>query len=124
MADQPTNCITFNSPPTEEVLRLDKEGFHYRGQFIADAGEVHRLMVEFLKQNTKSDPQNAPMTDFRALCAELLAALENEGYAHWSTAPDEDELCLRARAALSQPEPEQEVDEYGYPLQLGDFYAS
>lgn len=42
------------------------------------------------------------MTDFRALCAELLAALENEGYAHWSTAPDEDELCLRARAALDE----------------------
>jgi hypothetical protein len=51
-----TSCITFNSPPTEEVLRLDKEGFHYRGQFIADAGEAHRLMVEFLKQNTKPEP--------------------------------------------------------------------
>jgi hypothetical protein len=57
MTDQLTNCITFNSPPTEEVLRLDKEGFHYRGQFIADAGEAHRLMVEFLKQNTKPEPQ-------------------------------------------------------------------
>jgi hypothetical protein len=52
-----TSCITFNSPPTEEVLRLDKEGFHYRGQFIADAGEAHRLMVEFLKQSTKPEPQ-------------------------------------------------------------------
>jgi hypothetical protein len=57
MTDQLTNCITFNSPPTEEVLRLDKEGFHYKGQFIADAGEAHRLMVEFLKQNTKPEPQ-------------------------------------------------------------------
>ena len=54
-----TSCITFNSPPTEEVLRLDKEGFHYRGQFIADAGEAHRLMVEFLKQNTRREPQGA-----------------------------------------------------------------
>jgi 20S proteasome alpha/beta subunit len=51
-----TSCITFNSPPTEEVLRLDKEGFYYRDQFIADAGEAHRLMVEFLKQNTKPEP--------------------------------------------------------------------
>lgn len=57
MTDQPTNCITFNSPPTEEVLRIDKEGFHYKGQFIADAGEAHRLMVEFLRQNTKPEPQ-------------------------------------------------------------------
>jgi len=55
MTDQPTNCITFNSPPTEEVLRLDKEGFHYKGQFVADAGEAHRLMVEFLRQNTQPD---------------------------------------------------------------------
>jgi hypothetical protein len=58
MTDQPTNCITLNSPPTEEILRLDKEGFHYKGEFIADAGEAHRLMVEFLNQTT---PQPAPV---------------------------------------------------------------
>lgn len=40
-------------------------------------------------------------TDFRALCAELLSALESEGYAHWVNGPDEDDLCLRARAALA-----------------------
>jgi hypothetical protein len=48
------NCITFAAPATEEVMRIDKEGFHYRGQFIADAGEAHRLMLEFLKQNTRA----------------------------------------------------------------------
>ena len=37
---------------TEEVIRIDKEGFHYRGQFIADAGEAHQLMIKFLRQNT------------------------------------------------------------------------
>jgi hypothetical protein len=46
------NNITFNTA-TEEVIRLDKEGFHYKGQFIDDAGEAHRLMVEFLRQNTQ-----------------------------------------------------------------------
>ena len=51
------------------------------------------------------------MTDFRALCAELLSALESEGYAHWVNGPDEDALCLRARAALAQPEPEGPTDE-------------
>ena len=61
MTDQLTNCITFNSPPTEEIIRLDKEGFHYKGQFIADAGEAHRLMVEFLKQNTL--PRSEPTDD-------------------------------------------------------------
>jgi len=63
------------------------------------------------------------MTDFRALCAELLAALENEGYAHWSTAPDEDELCLRARAALAQPEPKEPTDEELQKL-AGMFFTS
>ena len=48
---------------------------------------------------------------YRALCAELLAALESEGYAHWSTTPDEDELCLRARALLDQQDPEGPTDE-------------
>ena len=46
------------------------------------------------------------MTDWRGLCAELLQALETEGYAHWTVTPDKDELCLRTRAALAQPEPE------------------
>jgi len=74
MTDQPISNITLNTP-TEEIIRIDKEGFHYRGQFIADAGEAHRLLVGFLRQQT-------------------------------------------------QPKPQQEVDEYGYPLNLGDFYAS
>jgi hypothetical protein len=34
------------------VIRIDKEGFHYRGQFIADAGEAHQLMIKFIRQNT------------------------------------------------------------------------
>jgi hypothetical protein len=41
--------------------------------------------------------------DFRELCAELLSALETEGYAHWAIDPDEDPLCNRARAALATP---------------------
>jgi hypothetical protein len=56
-----TSQITFNDSSTEEVIRLDKEGFHYKGQFIADAGEAHRLMLAFLKQHAKDKP--APPTD-------------------------------------------------------------
>ena len=36
----------------KEVIRVDQEGFHYKGEFIADAGEAHRLLVEFLKKHT------------------------------------------------------------------------
>ena len=60
--EPPTSQITFDAPsPPEEVIRLDKEGFHYKGQFVADAGESHRLMMAFLEQNTKTKPE--PPTD-------------------------------------------------------------
>ena len=54
--DSGNSHITFTeaNPDTKipkEVIRLDSKGFHYKGQFIEDAGEAHRLMVEFLKQN-------------------------------------------------------------------------
>ena len=54
--DTEKSHITFNevNPDTKtpkEVIRLDSKGFHYKGQFIEDAGEAHRLMVQFLKQN-------------------------------------------------------------------------
>ena len=49
--------------------------------------------------------------DFRALCAELLSALETEGYTHWTINPGEDPLCDRARAALATPPPEPPTDE-------------
>ena len=40
------------------VIRIDGKGFHYRGQFIEDAGEAHRLLVEFLREHQ-------PETDWR-----------------------------------------------------------
>lgn len=46
----PRGIISFNNS-TEEVIRITSEGFHYRGQFIADAGEAHRLLVEFLRHH-------------------------------------------------------------------------
>jgi len=46
----PRNMISFNNY-TEEVIRITSEGFHYRGQFIADAGEAHRLLVDFLRHH-------------------------------------------------------------------------
>jgi hypothetical protein len=48
------------------------------------------------------------MTDFRALCAELLDALESTSAADMDDWPD---LRARARAALAQPEPQGPTDE-------------
>jgi len=40
-----------------EIIRIDAEGFHYRGQFIEDAGEARRLLVEFLRKPAKRSLQ-------------------------------------------------------------------
>lgn len=73
MTNQPTSNITLQNSCYEfgeEVIRIDKQGFHYRGQFIADAGEAHRLMVEFLRQSTKPEPQGPTLAEVDDLCAE------------------------------------------------------
>jgi hypothetical protein len=62
------SSVLFRLPnQSNEVIRLDKDGFHYRGQFIEDAGEAHRLLVEFLRQGTAhakaEQPVGAAMTD-------------------------------------------------------------
>ena len=65
--------VLFRLPnQSNEVIRLDKEGFHYRGQFIEDAGEAHRLMVEFLRQGTvhaKAEQPVGPMDKLDRLIA-------------------------------------------------------
>jgi hypothetical protein len=48
-----------------------------------------------------------PDSDYRALCAELLAALEIQ----LDELRFNNRLCLRARAALAQPEPVAPTDE-------------
>jgi hypothetical protein len=51
------NNIVF-SDGAYDVIRIDSQGFHYRGQFVEDAGEAHRLLVEFLRKHQ-------PDTDWR-----------------------------------------------------------
>lgn len=46
---EPTNNICFNAEGGE-MLRLDKDGFHYKGQTIDDAGEAHRLFMTWLNK--------------------------------------------------------------------------
>jgi hypothetical protein len=92
----------------EEVIRFDKEGFHYRDQFIGDAGEAHRLMVEFLKQNTAT---NRCDTKSRGLIQRFTDALEM--LMEWEGWYEKDELDLlaEARAYLDQSEPQMPTDE-------------
>jgi len=34
----------------DEIVRITPEGFHYKEQLIEDAGECHRLLVDFLRR--------------------------------------------------------------------------
>jgi hypothetical protein len=46
-----TPSIIFNiGPAPKEIARFTEEGFYYKGEFIDDAGEVHRLLKEVLGQ--------------------------------------------------------------------------
>ena len=48
-----TDQITFHQNDSKEVLVLRTDGFYYRGQLVEDAGEAHRLFVEFFKRAKK-----------------------------------------------------------------------
>jgi hypothetical protein len=88
-----TSQIIFNDSSTEEVIRLDKEGFHYKGQFIADTGEAHRLMLAFLKQHAKDEQEPPTDEELRKLWLDLYAT--NDG-------PTSGEVVEIARAVLER----------------------
>ncbi len=79
---------------TKEIIRIDSEGFHYRGEFIADAGEAHRLMVAFLQ--CQPSAKNFVKSD--APTGEQLRETYLEGYYACKSrqGPDAQEAGLRA----------------------------
>ncbi len=49
--NMPPSTIAFSiGEPLKEIARFTEEGFYYKGEFIDDAGEVHRLLKEVLGQ--------------------------------------------------------------------------
>lgn len=46
--DMEPNTITFNTTGCNEIAKFTEDGFYYKGEFIDDAGEVHRLLKEVL----------------------------------------------------------------------------
>lgn len=40
-----------------EIIRIDENGFHYRGEFIEDAGMAHRLLITYLQRHTSMHPE-------------------------------------------------------------------
>ena len=39
----------------DENIRIDAQGFHYRGQLIEDAEEAHRLLLAFLRKQQEDN---------------------------------------------------------------------
>lgn len=85
----PPPSISFNTREAGEIARFTEEGFYYKGEFVDDAGEVHRLMKDVLNGIC-----------YKQLCIELLAALEEEAF-NWNLTPEDHPLVERARAALN-----------------------
>lgn len=89
--DNAPSFITFNTGGTEEIAKFTKEGFYYKGEFVDDAGEVHRLLKDVLNGIC-----------YKKLCRELVDELED-----WIAYGDEEvivnahALVDRARAALN-----------------------
>ena len=49
--NMPPSTIAFSiGEPLKEIARFTEEGFYYKGEFVDDAGEVHRLLKEVLGQ--------------------------------------------------------------------------
>ena len=47
--ETPPASISFNTKDAGEIAKFTEEGFYYKGEFVDDAGEVHRLMKATLK---------------------------------------------------------------------------
>jgi len=60
--------VTFGITSHEftEVLRLDKEGMHYKGEVVKDAGEAHRIFMDVMKHiKEETDTYEKPWSPLR-----------------------------------------------------------
>jgi len=90
--DAPPNSINFfMNGDSNEIAKFTEEGFYYKGEFVDDAGEVHRLLKDVLNGIC-----------YKQLCKDLVDELED-----WIAFGDEEDvvdahaLVDRARAALN-----------------------
>ena len=90
----PTASISFNTKDAGEIAKFTEDGFYYKGEFVDDAGEVHRLMKDVLNGIC-----------YKQLCVELLEWLELYNNCCNTDIDSEDHerglyMADRARAAL------------------------
>jgi hypothetical protein len=74
----PAIVFNFSQSLPEEIARFDSKGFYYKGEFIDDAGEVHRLLKQVLEGQVKlATPPPEPPTVMEIL--ELSYEIEEAG---------------------------------------------
>jgi hypothetical protein len=67
--------VTFGVSSHEftEVLRLDKEGMHYKGEVVKDAGEAHRIFLTVMKRMEEESREHRKpwlwWEDTKVMCA-------------------------------------------------------
>jgi len=90
--DAPPPSISFNTGKDyKEIAKFTEKGFYYKGKFVDDAGEVHRLLKDVLNGIC-----------YKQLCKDLVDELEG-----WIAFGDEEDiidahaLVDRARATLN-----------------------
>jgi hypothetical protein len=86
---EPESLINLNDSSDSEIIRIDQHGFHYRGQFIEDAGEAHRLFVEFMRQSNEahqvnqSESQKPSKTELRQIFDDHSGFIDDEQVMWW-----------------------------------------
>ena len=82
----PAIVFNFSQSLPEEIARFDSKGFYYKGKFIDDAGEVHRLLKQVLEGQLKlATPPPEPPTDEERL------ALQEKLWGKYKTIPYQGE---------------------------------
>ena len=54
LTDETKSEITFGTKEDGDFLKLDKEGFHFKGETIKDAGKAYKAFSEWLEYTKKA----------------------------------------------------------------------
>ena len=79
----PCPAIVFNTSQSlpEEIARFDGKGFYYKGDFIDDAGEVHRLLKQVLEGQLNMTTPPPPEPTDEEIAAAIQKGADQEFYA-------------------------------------------
>ena len=105
----PTASISFNTKDAGEIAKFTEEGFYYKGEFVDDAGEVHRLLKQVLGQ-MKTEQQEPTDEELLRIAASAIEPYEGSGIAPGEYEPETEcavevyssELIAYARAVLTK----------------------